>query len=90
MRLFCLGLMLFLAACSSTSKICNKDGICLYVWRSSGFTSSVTIAQLHTKNGTPIVGTTIAAIGNGSISDIDPLASDLNTTAVETKTATGF
>lgn len=80
-------LVLILTGCGgSVNKVCDKNGVCLESWNLLTATSSITVSQLRTAGGTPVVGTTITSTSGGIISDIDPLAQGVNTTAAEAKT----
>jgi hypothetical protein len=87
-----LGLVcLLLTSCGgSVSYTCDKQGVCLEIWTHTTASSSVTMAQLRTPSGNPVVGTTTSAIGAGWISEIDPFAQGLNTTAQEAKDVQGW
>lgn len=77
---------LLLSACSHVSKLCDKDGVCLETWQQVSATNTVTISQLRTQLGTPVVGTTVTTTGGGVLSFVDPLAADINTTTTQAKT----
>lgn len=77
--------LLSLTGCSGVSKVCDDKNICLETWRNVSATSIVTVSQLRTAKNNPIPGGTVTSTSSGVLSYIDPLSSDISTSADEAK-----